>query len=161
VDSLTIFRFVLPFIGIGIFALAAKLIKPPKKILLLTLKLCWITYALCFLFDVIGTHYGFWHYTMDHLIFGLPLDIYLTISLVYGGALLLLYWWLRSYHTKWVTLFIIILPFYGLLRDYLGQKATGSTFLVWDNPYWWIPDFFAYAIALWSVIYVFKKMAFK
>jgi hypothetical protein len=28
---------------------------------------------------------------------------------------------------------LAILPFYGVLRDYLGQKATGTTFLVWDN----------------------------
>ena len=155
--ALAILRLVLPLLGMGIFALAAKLIRPPKRILFLTLKLCWVAGMLNLLWDIIGTHYRFWHFTMDHLLFGVPLDLYVTVSLVYGGALLLVYWWLRTEHSAWVPIFVAILPFNGVLRDYLGQKATGTTFLVWDNSRWWIPDFFAWATGLWSLIFIFDK----
>jgi hypothetical protein len=158
-QALPILRFLLPLLGLGIFAVAAKLIRPPKSILFLTLKLCWVAGTLNLLWDIIGTHYRFWHFTISHLLFGLPLDLYVTVSLVYGGALLLLYWWLRTKHSGWVPIFVVILPFYGVLRDYLGQKATGATFLVWDNSYWWIPDFFGWATGLWSLIFIFEKLA--
>ena len=151
-------RLVLPVFGLGIFAFAASLIKPAKHIMLLALKLCWIPGALNLLWDIIGTRCRIWHFTLNHLVFGLPLDLYVTVSLVYGGALLLAFWWLRLKHPRWVLPFVAILPVYGVLRDYLGQKATGSSFLVWDNPYWWIVDFFAWATGLWTTIFAFNRL---
>ena len=50
-EFVTILRFLLPFLGIGIFALAAKLIKPTKHIVPLALRLCWITGAVNLLWD--------------------------------------------------------------------------------------------------------------
>ncbi len=155
-DTVTIFRFILPFIALGIFTLAVKLIKPPKNIANLALKLCWITAVLNIFADIIGIRFGFWHYTMSHLLYGLPLDLYITISLVYGGALLILYWWIRKFHSKWVLPFVLILPFYGLFRDYFGQKLTSNSFLVWDYSYWWIPDFLSWAIGLWTLLLIFN-----
>lgn len=150
-------RLLLPVMGIGIFAFAASLIKPAKHIVPLALKLCWITGAFNLFWDIIGTRCRIWHFTLNHLVFGLPLDLYVTISLVYGGALLLVFWWLRTKHPTWVLPFVAILPVYGVLRDYFGQKATGSAFLIWDNPYWWIVDFFAWASGLWITIFAFNR----
>lgn len=158
-EAVTILRFLLPIMGIGIFALAARLIGPPERIVLLALKLCWITGAANLFWDVIGTRCRLWHFTMNHVLFGLPLDLYVTVSLVYGGALLLVYWWVQTNYPRCTSLFVAVLPFYGLLRDYVGQKMTGSVFLVWDTPYWWIPDFVAWATGLWSLIFVFNKLA--
>jgi hypothetical protein len=157
-EFITILRFLLPLLGLGIFALTARLVKPTKNIVPLALRLCWITGVLNLLWDVIGTRCRVWHFTLNHLLFGLPLDLYVTVSLVYGGALLLVYWWLRTKHSTWVLTFVVILPIYGVLRDYFGQKVTGTAFLVWDNPYWWIVDFFAWASGLWIVIFAFNRL---
>ena len=151
-------RLLLPVLGLGIFAFAAGLIKPAKHIIPLALKLCWIPGALNLLWDIIGTRWRIWHFTLDHLVFGFPLDLYLTVSLVYGGTLLLVFWWLKTKHPTWVLPFVAILPVYGVLRDYFGQKATGSSFLVWDNRYWWIVDFFAWATGLWITIFAFNRL---
>ena len=155
---ITVLRFLLPLLGIGIFVLAARLIKPTKYIVSLALRLCWITGALNLLWDIIGTRCRIWHFTLNQLLFGLPLDLYVTVSLVYGGALLLVFWWLRTKHSTWVRPFIVILPIYGVLRDYFGQKATGTAFLIWDNPYWWVVDFFAWASGLWIVLFAFNRL---
>lgn len=157
-DPFTIGRILLPLLSAVIFAFAASMFKPPKPVLLRTLKFCWVIGFLNLVADVIGTRLSFWHYTVGHLLFGLPVDIYITVSLAYGGIFLFLYWWLRSYHPRWAMPFAIILPFYGLLRDYLGQHFTGDLFLVWDSPTWWIPDLLSWAIGMWLTLFLFDRL---
>jgi hypothetical protein len=78
-------------------------------------------------------------YTFSSLYYGLPIDFYVTVSPVYGGAVSLIYWWISHSKYKAFTLYFIgALPFYGLLRDFFGQRVSGTTFLVWDHPLWWM-----------------------
>lgn len=156
-DPITLLRIVLPFIGVGVFAIFARLLRPPRHILVLTLKVCWLIGVMNVIADVVGTRFGFWHFTMDHLVFDLPPDLYVTISLAYGGAFLLTYWWLRERHRPWAVPFALILPFYGLFRDFFGQRMTGDSMLVWDSPHWWIADFASWAIGLWATMFVFHR----
>jgi hypothetical protein len=99
--------------------------------------------------DAVANVLHLWHYTFSPLYYRLSIDFYVTVSLVYGGAVSLIYWWISHSKYKAFTLcFISALPFYGLLRDFFGQRVSGTTFLVWDHPLWWIADFIAWAAGL-------------
>ncbi|MGB8310287.1 MAG: hypothetical protein WCE81_00265 [Halobacteriota archaeon] len=155
-DTLTVFRVVLPAIGIVIFVLVATLTRAPRYVTFSALEVCWVAGLISLVADAVANVLHFWHYTLNPLYYGLPIDFYVTVSLVYGGAVSLIYW--RISHSKYKTFalyFVIALPFYGLVRDFFAMRVSGSTFLVWDHPLWWIADFIAWAAGLWTTILVF------
>ncbi|PIR43870.1 hypothetical protein COV24_00420 [candidate division WWE3 bacterium CG10_big_fil_rev_8_21_14_0_10_32_10] len=155
-DTILIFRCLLPIIGFLGVILSVKFIKPPKKILYLSLRLGWIAGVLNLIVDAIQQHFKFWHYTVDNLYFGFPLDLYVSVSLVVGVVLPLIYWYLQSFNPKRLTLFILILPLYFLLQDYLVTKATGDRVLMLDSPYWWISDFLSLIVIVWGTLFIFN-----
>jgi hypothetical protein len=159
-NLLLIFRLLIPFAALGLFLLVRFLVKPPKKIWVLALSVGWITGVLNLIADALAKYVHLWHYILPGVVLGLPLDLYIAVSLFYGSALALIYWWIVEKHRKYQWLFLVILPFYGLFRDYFGTKTFSNTFLVWDNSYWWFADFAAWAIGLWITLYVFHKFAF-
>jgi len=155
-DTITVFRFLLPLVAISIVFLAIKLTKPPREVLYLALSISWVAGVLNLLVDIVQQHYGFWHYTVDNLIFGFPIDLYISVSLVVGVALPLVYWWLKSLHRKSVPLFVFALPFYFLLQDYVAISATGNAVITLDSPYWWIADFLSLSVILYGTLIAFN-----
>lgn len=148
---------VLPAIGIVIFVLVATLTRAPRYVAYSALEVCWVAGLIGVVADALANVFHIWHYTFSPLYYGLPIDFYVTVSLVYGGAVSLIYW--RINHSKYKALalcFIIALPFYGLTRDFFAMRLSGTTFLVWDHPLWWIADFVAWAAGLWTTILVFR-----
>src|SRR5260370_2074915 len=114
-EFVRVLRLLLPILGIGIFVLVARLIKPTRHIVLLALKLCWITGSLNLLWGIIGTRCRILHFTLNHLVFGLPLDLYVTVRLVYGGALLSVYSCLKTNHSACVLTSLPVPPTYPTL----------------------------------------------
>ncbi len=155
-DLITIFRFLLIPIGIGTIFLAVKLIKPPKKIIFLALSLCWVAGGLNLIVDIIQQNFGIWQYAVPGLVLGYPIDLYVAVSLVLGGAAPLIYWWLRSYQKKWLLPFLFLLPCYLLLQDYLVITLTGNAVIQLQNSYWWLVDFVALIVITWGTLFVFR-----
>ena len=154
-DAITISRF-LPLVAIIIVFIAIKLTSPPREVARVAFTFCWSAGILNLLVDIVEQHYGFWHYTAGYLVFGFPIDLYISVSLVVGIALPLVYWRLKSFHEKMVTPFMIILPFYFLLQDYVLIRATGYSIVVFDSPYWWLADFPSLCVILYGTLFVFS-----
>jgi hypothetical protein len=154
-DAITVSRF-LPLVAIGILFIAVKLISPPRDVLRTAVTFCWSAGVLNYLVDIFEQRYGFWHYTQEYLIGGYPLDLYFSVCLVVGIALPLLYWRLKSFHPKTVVPFLIVLPFFFLLQDYILIRATGYNIVVFDSPYWWASDFPSLCVILYGTLFVFN-----
>ncbi|MBN1363218.1 MAG: hypothetical protein JW976_00285 [Syntrophaceae bacterium] len=154
-DTITISRF-LPLVAIIIVFLVIKLTSPPREVFRVAFTFSWVAGFLNLLVDIVEQHYRFWHYTEKYLIFGFPIDLYISVSLVVGIALPLVYWWLKSFHEKMVIPFLIILPFFFLLQDYVLIKATGYSIVVFDSPYWWLADFPSLCVILYGTLFVFN-----
>ncbi len=154
-DAITISR-LLPLVAISIVFLTIKLISPPREVSRVAFTFCWSAGILNLLVDIVEQHYGFWHYTARYLVFGFPIDLYISVSLVVGIALPLVYWWLKSFHEKTVIPFLIILPFYFLLQDYVLIRVTGYSIVVFDSPYWWLSDFPSLCVILYGTLFVFS-----
>lgn len=153
-DLITIFRLLLIPIGIGSIFLVVSLTKPSKEVLYRILNFCWVAGVLNFLVDIFQQNNGFWYYTVDYLIAGYPIDLYIAVSLVIGGAVPLLYNWLKIYYRKWSVVFIFILPLYLLLQDYVVIKMTGTSVIYIESPYWWIVDLICVTVISWGTLLV-------
>ncbi|HZD59897.1 MAG TPA: hypothetical protein VE439_05535 [Anaerolineae bacterium] len=106
--------------------------------------------------DAIGLSLNLWHYNLSNLIFGFPLDIYITVAIVFGGVALMIFWWIRQHQPRWILPFLIFLPIYGLARDYTWSRLTDAV-IAFDSPYWWIGDILAWMVVFWIPIYVFNR----
>ena len=116
-DTLTLLRVVIPAIGIVIFFLVATLTRAPRYVEYSGLEVCWVAGLISVVADTLANVFNIWHYTFSPLYYGLPIDFYVTVSLVYGGAVSLIYW--RIGHSRYKALapyFVIALPFYGISR---------------------------------------------
>ena len=98
-DTLTIFRVVLPVIAIVIFFLAATLTRAPRYVTSSAVEVCWIAGLISLVADTLADVFHIWHYTLSPIYYGLPIDFYVAVSLVYGGAVSLIYW--RISHSKY------------------------------------------------------------
>jgi hypothetical protein len=154
-DAITISRF-LPLVAIIIVFLTIKLISPPREVSRVAFAFCWVAGLLNLLVDIVEQHYGFWHYTANYLFFRFPIDLYISVSLVVGISLPLVYWWVKTFHRKMIIPFLIILPFYFLLQDYILIKATKHAIVVFDSPQWWLADFPSLCVILYGTLFVFS-----
>jgi hypothetical protein len=152
-------RVFLPIIAIAIFVLTVKLTRAPRYVTFSALQVCGIAGFISLAADALANALHVWHYPFSTLFYGLPLDLYVTVSIVYGGAVSLVYWRIsHSRYDAFARYFVIALPFYGVLRDFFVTKVSGTTFLVWDTSLWWIADFASWAAGLWSTIFVFWRL---
>jgi hypothetical protein len=157
--DLTLFRVITPFVAVGIFVTACILIRPQGYIIKRALIVCWLAGILSLVADTIALNMKLWHYTFANLVFGLPLDFYFSISMVAGGAICLIFWWLKMEHNKASLPFLLMLPFLGLLGSYVVSVAAGKDFLVWETQLWWIAIFATYAAIFWIELFVFYFVA--
>lgn len=91
-DTLTLLRIVLPVIGTGIFVLVATLTRAPRYVTFSAVAVCWVAGLINGAADALANVFHIWHYTLSPFYYGLPIDFYITVSLVYGGAVALIYW---------------------------------------------------------------------
>jgi hypothetical protein len=155
--ELAVIRALLPAAGIAILLLTRRAVKPPARVWRLALGLGWVAGAVAAGADTVARVLRLWHYAVPGLIAGLPVDLYVSGALVYGSSLLLLYWWLRGRGRRYAMLVPLGMPLYGLARDAALTALTGSALLVWDVPYWWIPDALSWAALGWITVLVFER----
>jgi hypothetical protein len=152
-------RAAIPVLAVGLLLLVRFLARPPRIIWIRSLQVGWIAGIVNLLADATAQNLHLWHYVMPALFLGLPMDLYVSVALVYGSSISLIYWWIATKYPRYKWWFVIALPFYGLGRDYFGTMLTGSTFLIWDSPLWWAADFTAWGAGLWCTLAVFHRVS--
>lgn len=157
-DFVTTSRFLLPIVAILVFIIIASLTKAPKLIIWKMVSISWVTMLLVASSMAVGIELGIWHYTLNYLFFGHPLDRYLAAGIAYGSGFGLLYWWFSKFHKKYLTIFLIIVPFWGPVTDYFGTKMTRTTFWEVTNPYWLLADLVAWTISWLIMVKVYRKV---
>ena len=160
-NNIIITRFLLPLVSIGIVFVVNKSIKPPKEVFLTALKFCWVAGVVNLIVDIFQEYFRFWHYTINYSIFGFPIDLYFSVSLIIGIAISVLYWWLIIFHKKYALAIIVLINIYLVLQDYLVFTLGGDLVIVRDNQYWWVIDYISIALIIWITIFVFNYFLLK
>lgn len=147
--------------GIGVVLLAIKFEHPPKRVLHLAFKLCWVAGVLNLLTDATQQYFGFQHYTVRGLFLGFPLDLYIMISFVVGVGLCLVFWRFEKFHQRLLVWAISILLAYLILEDYLFVKFTNNQ-VMWVNiPYWIVSDFVSICVIILGTFFIFNHFVNK
>lgn len=151
-ENILSLRILIFAVTLTLLLLSVKLTGAPFKILRISLSLSWIAGLLAALLDLIAVKLHFWHYLPGYLFFGLPPDLYISVSII-AAVLGIIYWYLRKSQSPLVNLFIIIVPGLGFFNDLLGNLLTGNKLPVWDSPYWFLADFTIWTIC-WGIMIV-------
>ncbi len=150
---------VVPFI-ILFYLVFLLFLRPPRMVLVATL-LGGLTMAVInALADLLAYYVHWWHYTIDGLIFHLPLPYYITPILIYGGIGYLLIWRWWGGRRNWLAiLFLVGIPLFGFVRDLFGSAISQSTYLVWDSFLAGPLDFVLWLLMFYAGYLVFRRMA--
>jgi hypothetical protein len=149
-QSLNLIVMIIPLI---VFVVIAVLIRPPGRVIWLSLLAGLVTAGVNMLADALASHFGWWAFPGSTAVGGIGQpSIYLVAWLLYGAgiACLVIGWWVRrKYGWKGVAFFLVALPFFVVLRDFSeAHLPTVSTMVVWGaglGP--WVADFFTWGIA--------------
>lgn len=158
-DMLLYVLHVVPFV---IFAYLAFLlfIRPPGEVILASL-LGGLTMGIInLLADILAYYASWWHYAASGLLFQLPLPLYITPILIYGGVVYLLIWrfWRGRWH--WLALALLFgVPVIGFARDLVEATVTHSSFLVWDSALAWLLDLVLWLAMFYTGYFVFRRLA--
>ena len=130
---------VVPFIVIVYFAFLL-FMRPPGEVILASLVGGLTMGVINALFDLMAYYASIWHYTASGLILQLPLPLYITPILIFGGLVYLLIW--RFWHTRghWFAMLLLVgVPIFGFARDFFAA-TTRSSYVVWDSGFAWPLD---------------------
>jgi hypothetical protein len=149
---------VVPFIVI-IYMGFLLFIRPPREVILASL-LGGLTMGVINAFvDLIAHYASLWHYTASGLILQLPLPLYITPILIFGGLVYLLIW--RFWHSRWhwfALLLLIGVPLFGFARDLLAA-VTLSSYVVWDSAFAGPLDLVLWLGMFYAGYFVFRRLA--
>ena len=150
---------IVPFI-ILVYLVFLLFTRPPRTVVWATL-LGGLTMGIInALGDLLASYAHWWHYTIDGLVFHLPLPFYITPILVYGGIVYLLTW--RFWHGPghWFALVLLIgVPLFGFARDFFGAAVAHSTYLTWDSVLAGPLDFLLWVLMFYAGLLVFRRLA--
>ncbi len=149
---------VVPFIIIVYLAFLLFL-RPPGEVILASL-LGGLTMGIInVLFDLMAHYASIWHYTASGLVLQLPLPLYVTPILIFGGVVYLLIW--RTWHTRghWFAILLLVgVPLFGFARDYFAA-TTRSSYVVWDSPFAWVVNLLMWLLMFYAGYVVFRRLA--
>jgi hypothetical protein len=119
-----------------LYAALALWIRPPWRIICLSLLTGLVVGSLNLLGDTFAYYQGWWHYpftTANHA----PLTFYLAAALFYGAGIIgLVGWWARKrFGWRGGVILLVIFPLWGLLRDFGGSALynPAQTMIVWGE----------------------------
>lgn len=137
------------------FIVIAALVQPPWRVMWLSLLAGLATAVVNMLGDALAVHFGWWRFPGSPAIGGIGQpSVYLVSWLLYGAGIggLVVGWWVRrKFGWTGATIFLVALPFFGVLRDlseaHLFPTVTAQ--VVWGPGFWpWLADFFVWGIAI-------------
>ncbi len=149
---------VVPFVVIVYFAFLL-FMRPPGEVILASLVGGLIMGVINALFDLMAYYASIWHYTASGLVLQLPLPLYVTPILIFGGLVYLLIW--RFWHTRghWFAMLLLIgVPIFGFARDYFAA-TTRSSYAVWDSAFAWVINLIMWLVMFYAGYFVFRSMA--
>ena len=149
---------VVPFIVIVYFAFLL-FMRPPGEVILASLVGGLTMGVINALFDLMAYYASIWHYTASGLILQLPLPLYLTPILIFGGLVYLLIW--RLWHTRghWFAILLLVgVPLFGFARDYFAA-TTHASYVVWDSGFAWTLDLIMWLVMFYAGYAVFRLLA--
>ena len=148
-------RIIIPIVALGIAFGVARLIKAPRNIIKGAIVAGVVFATVNFLIDLAAIHFSIWHYEMEGLILGTPVDLYLSAGILFGSVTSLVFWWLESKPRYLLYSYLIVLPVLTTMRDYLSARYV-YTMLIWDSPYYLVFDFMAWIVLLAITFMVFR-----
>jgi hypothetical protein len=149
---------VVPFVVIVYFAFLLFL-RPPGEVILASLVGGLTMGVINALFDLMAYYASIWHYTASGLILQLPLPLYLTPILIFGGLVYVLIW--RFWHTRghWFAILLLVgVPLFGFVRDYFAA-TTHASYVVWDSGFAWTLDLIMWLVMFYAGYAVFRLLA--
>jgi hypothetical protein len=149
---------VVPFIVIVYLAFLL-FMHPPREVILASLLGGLTMGVINVLVDLIAYYASWWHYTASGLVLQLPLPLYITPILIFGGLAYLLIW--RFWHSRWhwfAMLLLIGVPIFGFARD-LFAAVTHSSYVVWDSVLAGPLDLIMWLAMFYTGYFVFRRLA--
>jgi hypothetical protein len=146
---------VMPFI-IVVYLAILLFVRPPRAVLLASLLGGLLMGVLNLLTDFVAYNAHWWHYTLNELIFHLPLPFYITPVLVYGSIVYLLIWRFWTGRGRWFALLLLSgVPILGIVRDITGNLF-GTSYATYDSSFG-----IAMTIVMWLVMFYAGYFTFK
>ena len=149
---------VVPFIVIVYLAFLL-FMRPPGEVILASLVGGLTMGVINALFDFMAYYASIWHYTASGLILQLPLPLYVTPILIFGGLVYLLIW--RFWHTRahWFAILLLFgVPIFGFARDFFAA-ITHSSYVVWESIFAWPIDLIMWLTMFYAGYFVFRRLA--
>ncbi len=149
---------VVPFIVIVYLAFLL-FMHPPREVILASLLGGLTMGVINALVDLIAYYASWWHYTASGLVLQLPLPLYITPVLIFGGLAYLLIW--RFWHSSWhwfAMLLLIGVPIFGFARDLLAA-VTHSSYVTWDSVLAGPLDLIMWLAMFYTGYFVFRRLA--
>ncbi len=133
--------------------------QPPKDVIVATLTGGLVLGIINVLVDLIAYYASLWHYTASGLLLHLPLPIYLTPILIYGGVGYLLIWRFWNTRVRWLAWLLLIgIPLFGFARDVLDATVTHSSYITWDSILAGPLDFVLWVAMFYAGFFVFRRL---
>jgi hypothetical protein len=149
---------VVPFVVIVYLAFLL-FMRPPGEVILASLVGGLTMGIINALFDLLAYYASIWHYTASGLVLQLPLPLYVTPVLIFGGLVYLLIW--RAWHTRghWFAVLLLLgVPLFGFVRDYFAA-TTHSSYVVWDSAFAWVVNLIMWLVMFYAGYFVFRRLA--
>ncbi|HJT58755.1 MAG TPA: hypothetical protein VJ761_19755 [Ktedonobacteraceae bacterium] len=134
-------------------------IQPRKDVIIATLAGGLVLGIINALVDLIAYYTSIWHYTATGLLLHLPLPLYLTPMLMYGGVGYLLIWRFWNTRSRWFAWLLLVgIPVFGFARGLLDATVTHSSYITWDSPLAGPLDVVMWVVMFYAGFFVFRKL---
>ena len=149
---------VVPFV-VFIYLAFLLFMHPPKEVIIATVTGGLVLGIINALVDLLAYYTSLWHYTASGLLLHLPLPLYLTPILIYGGIGYLLIWRFWNTRTRWFAWLLLIgIPLFGFARDLLDATVTHSSYITWDSSLAGPLDFVLWVAMFYAGFFVFRRL---
>ena len=147
---------VVPFVVIVYLAFLL-FMQPPKEVIIATVTGGLVLGIINALVDLLAYYTSLWHYTASGLLLHLPLPLYLTPIVIYGGIGYLLIWRFWNTRAHWFAWLLLIgIPLFGFARDLLDATVTHSSYITWDSSLAGPVDFVLWIVMFYGGFFVFR-----
>lgn len=149
---------VVPFV-VFVYLAFLLFMQPPKEVIIATVTGGLVLGIINALVDLLAYYTSLWHYTASGLLLHLPLPLYLTPIVIYGGICYLLIWRFWNTRAHWFAWLLLIgIPLFGFARDLLDATVTHSSYITWDSSLAGPLDFVLWAAMFYGGFFVFRTL---
>lgn len=149
---------VVPFV-VFVYLAFLLFMQPSKEVIIATVTGGLVLGIINALVDLLAYYTSLWHYTASGLLLHLPLPLYLTPIVIYGGIGYLLIWRFWNTRAHWFAWLLLIgIPLFGFARDLLDATVTHSSYITWDSSLAGPLDFVLWVAMFYGGFFVFRRL---